>query len=227
MLLRLLISTMAIFLASVASADTATRVSQECGACHALEEPDFETLGITERLQRQAPPLYFAGNKYRVEWLEQWLQSPEQIFPAGYLPYAPVKTTPEGDIPDTEALHQHLVLDSDSAQEVAAYLMTLTGRQALVEGASYTPGNLAMRMGAMDFRRFKGCNACHQEVIGEGGLSGPLLHNAWQRLQPEYIDSFISDPSAWDPNTIMPRLEMNEAAVQKLVDYLRLIGEEQ
>lgn len=215
----------AVLLAPALHAQDAT---QACAACHALSEPDTATLGISERLQRQAPPLWYAGNKYQEAWLVDWLQAPTPLHPAGYFPgNTALVHTPEGDVPDTEQRHQHEALSAADAEAVAAELMALRPHDALISAVDYSPGNLALRMGTMDFRKFKGCQACHQDAEGEGGFSGPELHTAWQRLQPAYIVSFISDPKAWDANTIMPRMDMNAAAVHKLADYLRLIGGEQ
>lgn len=208
-------------------ADGAATTQEQCAACHALSEPDFAALGLSERLERKAPPLYYAGNKYRPEWLQQWLQQPERIFPAGYFPNAALTSTEEGDVIDTAKLPQHLALDAATATEVSEYLLTLRARDALVADLTYTEGKQALRMATMDFRKFKGCDSCHQDAQGEGGFSGPVLYNAWQRLQPVYLLSFIKDPHAWDPNTIMPRMDMNDAAVSKLVDYLRMTGGEE
>ena len=38
-------------------------VQENCASCHALTEPDFESLGIEARAERKAPPLYYAGDK--------------------------------------------------------------------------------------------------------------------------------------------------------------------
>lgn len=227
-LIKPLLAGLGLALACQAHADGAATVAEACAGCHALEAPDFATLGIAERLQRKAPPLYYAGNKYRPGWLEQWLQDPQGIYPAGYFPaQAAVRKTPEGDVPDTTALYRHEPLDAATAAKVAAHLMTLRPHDALIAAVDYTPGKVAQRMGSMDFRKFKGCDSCHQDEAGKGGFSGPVLYNSWQRLQPEYMVSFIQNPSAWDPNTIMPRMEMVPAAVSKLVNYLKLIGGEE
>lgn len=196
----------------------------ECGSCHSLAKPDFGSLGIAERLERKAPPLWYAGNKFRDGWLAEWLQAPTAILSAGYFPNAAIRHLPDGDVPDPDKLYRHAPLPKAQAEAIAAELMSLKPHDALIAAVKYEPGTVAKRMGAMDFNKFKGCQACHQDAPGEGGLSGPELHTAWQRLQPEYIVSFIADPRAWDPNTIMPRMEMNDAAIHKLADYLKLIG---
>ena len=207
-------------------AEGAASAQQKCASCHALEQPDYEGLGIAERLQRQAPPLYFAGNKYREEWLLDYLQSPQTIHPGGYFPEVAMKVTSEGDMPDADTLHQHLSMDAAEAGQVTAFLMSLQPHDELLADDSYVPATVALRMAQMDFRKFKGCDACHQDAPGEGGFSGPQLYDAWQRLQPGYLSSFIQNPVAWDPNTTMPVPQMNEAAVHKLVNYLKLTGEE-
>lgn len=226
--LKCLAGVLGLALAGPAMADAASEAQASCGQCHALEAPDYAALGVAERLERLAPPLYFAGNKYREGWLESWLQNPEPIYAAGYFPgNAAIKSTPQGDVPDPEALYRHEPLDADQAAEIAGWLMSLRPHDELLAAAPYEEGRTALRLATMDFRKFKGCNSCHQDAAGEGGFSGPILYGAWQRLQPDYMTSFISDPTAWDPNAIMPRLEMNAAAVSKLVDYLRLIGGEE
>lgn len=226
-LTRAAASALGLLLSWQAWADGAATVNDQCAGCHALTGPEVATLDISERLARKAPPLYYAGNKYREEWLQQWLQNPQRLYLAGYFPNAFVQSTAEGDVPDTAALPVHPQLDAAAASEVAEYLMTLRAHDDLIAAATYTEGKTALRMAAMDFRKFKGCDSCHQDGPDTGGFSGPVLYNAWQRLQPTYMVSFIRDPRAWDPNTIMPRMEMNAAAVNKLVDYLRLIGGEE
>nr|PZN65136.1 MAG: cytochrome C [Pseudomonadota bacterium] len=215
-----------LFAASLAACVPAAAAGAQaaCGGCHALSRPDFDRLGITERLERKAPPLWYAGNKYRREWLVQWLQAPTRLLAAGYFPNAAIRSTAEGDEPDPDRLPKHPALSRAEAESVADELMAKKPHDALIAAARYEPGSVNRRMGAMDFGKFKGCQACHQDEPGKGGLSGPELYTAWQRLTPEYIVSFIADPKAWDPNTIMPRMEMNDAAISKLADYLKLIG---
>lgn len=206
-------------------ADGAALVEENCAGCHALT-PAGENAGIAERGQRAAPPLHYAGNKFRETWLVAWLQQPARIRPAGYYPPDHVTVTDDGDVIDESSLPDHPVLGADDAVAATAYLMTLRAGDALIDADSYEPGTVALRMGMMDFRRFKGCNACHQDAVDDGGLSGPMLYDAWNRLQPAFMSSYIQDPTAWDPHSLMPVPNMNEAAVHKLVHYLKAIGEQ-
>ena len=209
-----------------AHADVAGDVKQQCGSCHALDH-DYAKAPTHERAERKAPPLDYAGNKFRREWLFSWLQNPVRLRPAGAFPPAHAKPSADGDVVDTATLVKHPVLDAAQAGKVADYLMTLTPFDTLIKAETYQPGTIAQRMGQMNFGKFKGCDGCHQDAPDKGGVSGPELYTAWQRLQPAFISAYIAQPAAWDPHTMMPVGDANTAAVHKLANYLKLIGEKQ
>lgn len=208
-----------------AGAQSQGLLQEKCAACHALGAPDYKSAGLKERIERKGPPLFYAGNKFRAEWLVQWLQKPERIRPAGVFPPAHVKAGPKGDVVDEASLPAHPALGAAEAQSVAAQLMTLKPFDSLVQAATYEPGSVNPRLGQMDFGKFKGCDGCHQDAPGRGGISGPELYTAWQRLQPKFIAAFIAAPNAWDPHAMMPAPELQPEAVHKLANYLKLIGE--
>lgn len=208
-----------------AHADTAAEVKVQCGSCHALEAPDYAALGIRERIERKGPPLHYAGNKFRREWLVSWLQNPVRIRPAGVYPPANVRVTAEGDVIDEARLSKHPALPPSQAEAVADYLMGLRPFDDRIKAQTYQPGSIALRLGQMNFGKFKGCDGCHQDAPGRGGVSGPELYTAWQRLQPAFISAYIADPAAWDPYSMMPKGDLNEDSVHKLANYLKAIGE--
>ena len=216
----------ALSLPVAAQADPAALVQEKCAACHALAAPDAAA-GPAERAQRKAPPLHYAGNKFRRDWLAAWLQKPVRIRPAGVFPPAHAQSTAKGDVVDAAALPPHPALAAAEAEAAADYLMTLKPLEKLIQAENYEPGGIALRMGQMNFGKFKGCDGCHQDAPGRGGVSGPELHTAWQRLQPKYISAYIGNPTAWDPHSMMPGAEMNAANVHKLANYLKAIGEKQ
>jgi mono/diheme cytochrome c family protein len=209
-----------------AAADGAGLAAAQCAACHDLERPDYEALGLAERAERKAPPLFYAGNKFREEWLVAWLQDPRRIRPGGVFAPAHAVGTPEGDVIDEETLADHPALRADDAEAVAEHLMALRPFDDLLAAQGYEPGSVPLRLGQMNFSKFKGCDSCHQDAPDFGGFSGPELYTAWERLQPAFIASYIADPTAWDPNTMMPRGSLNAEEVHKLADYLKALAEE-
>lgn len=219
-----LLAGLALSLPVAAFAD-ASLVESRCAECHALTRPDYDALGISERAGRKGPPLFYAGNKYREEWLVQWLQRPERIWPGGVFAPAHAISTPEGDVIDEASLPEHPALSAADAESAAKYLMTLRPFDELIAAQGYEPGTIAMRIGQMNFSKFKGCDSCHRDAPDYGGVSGPELYTAWERLQPGYIAAYIADPIAFDPHSIMPKAGLPPEEVKKLADYLKAVSE--
>ena len=53
-----------------------------------------------------------------------------------------------------------------------------------------------------------------------GGISGPSLTEAGERLNPDWIYARIDDPRYWDPKTWMPKIEMSHAKRELLTLFL-------
>jgi cytochrome c2 len=207
-------------------ADGGDLVREQCAACHTLTAEAVTTTDLSERAARKGPPLHFAGDKFRPEWLVAWLQAPTRLWPAGVVPADHVKPGANGDEPDAATLPDHPALDAEVARQATDYLMTLTPYAERLAAVTYEPGSIAAKMGEMNFGKFKGCDGCHQYAPAKGGLSGPELHTAWKRLNPRFMAAFIQDPVAFDPHTLMPRAGLNDAEVAKLADFLKLAGEQ-
>ncbi len=216
----------ALLLPILGLADPAADARASCGGCHALEQPADEALTLEERRDRAAPPLFYAGNKFREEWLAAWLAAPERIRPGGVFAPAHTLSTPDGDVIDESTLPEHPALGEAEAASMAAYLMTLTPFDDLLAQQNYTPGTVNVRMGQLNFSKFKGCDSCHRDEPDFGGVSGPELYTAWERLQPNFISAYIEDSTAFDKYTMMPRSGLNADEVHKLADYLKALAEE-
>lgn len=209
---------------AVSADDGMALLQRDCAGCHDLAGPAPTTVeGVW---QRGGPDLFYAGNKYRREWLEQWLQRPQRIRPAGMYYGRHVRSGDNGDEIDEATLAPHPALGAADAAAVADALMTLRAGDDLIVAGAYQPDTIPLSMGEMMFDKFRGCLACHEIEPGYGGLSGPEVHTAALRLQEDYLISFMRDPQAWDPRSFMPNRRLNEADLQKLVHYLRALAEE-
>ncbi len=202
-----------------AAAQTGSEIIQsQCVACHAVSKP--ENPGIQHLWERQGPDLHYAGSKFNQDWLETWLENPVRIRPGGELYTKHLKTTDEEDAIDETTLKPHMKLSAGDAKAAAAYLMTLKAPEDLVVSGAYKGGKVNARMGAMFFNKLRGCGACHTATPGHGGASGPELITAAERLQPDYIYSYIKHPQAFDAGVWMPTLELSEADLQRLTGYI-------
>lgn len=223
MKLQVSILFLAIALSPVAvAADGNAILNKDCVSCHNLKGPAPQTL--KELHARKGPDLFYAGNKYREDWLASWLQKPQRIRPAGEFYGDHLKRGDKRDEVDASALKEHASLSKDDAAAVAAALMQLKPKSDLIAKEKLEPGAISGFMGEMVFDKFLGCSACHRYEADEGGLSGPELYTAAKRLQPEYIASYIRNPQAWDPKTWMPNKHVSDANIQKLVYFFESLG---
>jgi len=197
-------------------------LQEQCASCHALYGPAPQTL--SQFKARQGPDFFYAGNKYRKAWLVQWLQNPKRIRPAGIFYRDHIKPGEKRDEIDLSTLKPHIILDKSSAESVAEALMQLKANSELIAGAAFVPAGASL--GEMSFDKFYGCLGCHQIEPGYGGLSGPEVYTAARRLTPEYMSSFIANPQAWDPKTLMPKRDLQEGNIRNLVNYMLDLSKE-
>lgn len=208
---------------TVAVADGAQILETQCEGCHAIEKPGKADLNHI--WDRKGPDLYYAGNKFQHDWLVTWLQAPTRIRPGNEFYRKHIKSGADGDAIDSATLSEHPRLDKDKAESVATALMALTV-PGIVESGAFQGGEVSPTMGAMFFGKLRGCSACHQDAPDKGGLSGPELYSAAQRLQADYVYSYIKHPQTIDPHVWMPDLGSGEADLQRLTGYImQLKGE--
>lgn len=209
--------------AGALAADGEAMLAERCAGCHNLTGPAPATVEAVRT--RKGPDMFYAGNKYRREWLVAWLQKPTRIRPAGMFYGDHIKTGETWDVVDTATLPDHVALGKADAEAAAAALMRRTAKADLVAGVTVEPVSLSLMMGDLMFDKFKGCIACHMSGKDYGGFSGPELYTAYDRLQPAYIYSYMRNPQAWDPKVWMPNPGLQEIDLNKLVRYLELVAE--
>ncbi|WP_394780258.1 c-type cytochrome [Undibacterium sp.] len=204
---------------TAAAANGQDMLKQQCIACHAVAKPDKATL---DRLwERKGPDLHYAGDKFNREWLVAWLQNPSTIRPGGvmFAKLAKPSADKTADQIDAAQLAPHPKLSKDDAAAVADSLMALKV-DGLVEKGGFKNEPVNASFASMLFSKLRGCTSCHAAKPGTGGQSGPELYSAGERLQPDFVAAFIKDPQKFTPHVWMPKLDLNEADVQKLTGYI-------
>lgn len=194
-----------------ASADEGKKIfaGKKCGDCHKTEGPAAEKT-FEDKLKKKGPDLWFAGSKFKKEWLGEWMQNPQPIRP---LEYNSIEKTNPGN---------HPKLAKKEADEVTEYLLTLKSKDvqegAVQEGASNIQGKLA-------FEKKVSCFSCHKykkldKVVG--GLTGPSLADAGKRLQGDWIYAYLKNPKAFTPVKRMPVYEniINDGEMKGIAQYI-------
>lgn len=186
---------------------------RSCRGCHTFQhpgEPDVLAIDRTE-----GPDLSYAGTKFQASWLGRWLVAPTRLRPAGYLSYRYVTPTSRGDVVEPARIPRHPALSAEDAPAVAAFLQTL---KRPINPYPAGPPNESIRA-EVHFSKLLPCGGCHQARVGAGGISGPELITAAERLDPDWLGSMVADPGAWRPG-IMPAADIRAEQVGALVQYL-------
>lgn len=192
----------------------------KCAACHSLTKP---VDGGPERVvNRKGPDLYYSAVKFNKDWLVGWLQKPTVIRQGGAAFMNVVKPGAPGtpDVIDATKLQPHLALSAEEAAAAADALMDLGKGDDVVSKGAYKQDPPNNSMATLLFNKLRGCSSCHSNKQGSGGASGPELYTAGDRLQPDFIVEYIRNPQKFDPHVWMPKLDLNEADIQKLTGYL-------
>ncbi len=169
-------------------------ISNACNACHISAGP-VDPLPVTERSAIQGPPLWFAGNKFRADWLVGWLQTP-----------TPIRRVVYGTL--VVAPNEHPSLSPPESQDVTDYLMTLT--DGAVSIGVVEPAILNRRrmfQGERLFNKKQVCFGCHEYPSRQGnigGFTGPSLVGAGDRLKEDFVYALFMDPIRFYPNGRMP-----------------------
>ena len=81
------------------------------------------------------------------------------------------------------------------------------------------PSKALIKVGKDLFYEEYGCHACH--IIGdEGGIYGPSLNNAGNRLKPDWVYALLNDPQAMDPTSIIPDFGIPPEYAKALTAYI-------
>lgn len=201
------------------AANGAELLKNQCIACHAVSKP--ASFSKERLLERKGPDLYYAGAKFNRDWLVGWLQNPTVLRTGGAMFIHAVKPGEAGapDVMDPSKVAAHPKLSAEDATAAADALMALRDDSLVAKGA-FKGEALNASMAALLFNKLRGCASCHSAKPGVGGQSGPELYSAGDRLQPDFVVEYIRNPQKFDPHVWMPKLDLNDADVQKLSGYL-------
>lgn len=164
--------------------------AKKCASCHQAEGPAKEKT-IKDVLAKKGPELWYAGNKFKKEFLGGWLKDPRPIRPMEF--YSLTKTN-QGN---------HPKLSGPEAADVAEFLMGLKTPE--VKDAGIKPQ--ANQRGRIIFVKKQSCYGCHQvkeKGAVTGGLTGPSLQGAAERLSPDWVYAYLSNPRVFKPVRDMP-----------------------
>ena len=198
--------------ASPVQADSTLPEKQGCSSCHrfsAEESPE----------PRKGPDLFYAGDKFQKSWLVKFLQIPVVVRKAG------TSTDPDFLKASSTPAPPHPTLSSKEALAMVDYLMSLSVPNIAkgdVDDAPLTKGN-KVRIKIL-FERNYGCIACHEGINlagqARGGISGPSLANAGNRLTADWVFNWLKTPKKFLARGRMPFFNLDDESAIKLTKYI-------
>ena len=223
----LLIAALVSWAPPAAAKDTDVLQQLGCTDCHAVAAPAPDARSLGAYASRKGPDFFYAGSKYRPEFLRAWLAKPTPIRPAGLHPAERTRTEANGDmLIDAERGAAHPVVPAAQVDAVVSALQHLEWGKEQLPKEPPAKAQVPRALAEMNFVKFKGCGSCHRTGAASPPVSGPDLFDAYARLRPEFLTSYVADPQAWDPVAPMPGYALPPAEVAKLVAYLRMLSED-
>ena len=149
-----------------------------------------------------APVLSRVGEKVYGPWLARWLKRPKDYLPDTIMPFF--------DLPP---------------EEIEALQAFLLHRQEKSPAAVMTAGPTDAAAGEKLFGQV-GCLGCHK-VAERGGTFGPDLTRVAEKIGSPWLVSWIKNPLAYDPETVMPDFRLEPAQRREIAAYVLTLGKKE
>ena len=187
---------------------------KNCSACHRLSKVGKEKKG---------PDLFYAGNKFQGAWLEEYLQNPVALRKTGTI------NNPDFLKEGLKKLQQHPILNKNDAVNITQELMAMTLPGLSEEQINpLTKGQIAKTK--YEFERTFSCISCHQSLnlAGKprGGISGPSLINAGNRLKENWVANWLKNPKIFSNKSRMPVYKMDNETRLRFTKFIMTLKKE-
>ena len=214
---KILVMALSVMLASAGAAAAADgkAIVSKCGSCHKLAGPAAKT--IAEVMARKAPDLFYAGSKFKKDWLVKYIQAPTTLRPGGVVYVNSMTTEGEADVVKNPPKCDSKLSAGDAAA-AADYLMTL--KDASMKEGAFKAQEVKKAKARSVMMKDEACNACHVFPGKGGGVSCPTFEGIGERLNPDWMYSFIQNPQHWDPKVWMAKRDFDDATLQLMVNFL-------
>ncbi len=150
-----------------------------------------------------APDLSYEGSRAQRQWIINFMKNPGTLRPTL-----------------TVRMPQFNMSDQD-ASTIADFLeMVMQSPQ--VDKSSVNPGDFTSPMASLGKQLYEvkyQCQSCHT-IGATGGYVGPALTDVASWMTPAWIEAWLKNPQALEPDAIEPRRDFTPPEIQALTAYL-------
>ncbi len=184
-----------------------------CYACHKIEG--------WQHLEKPGPALSKVTSKVlSKDWIKNWIWAPQAFNPESRMPQ--FFDQPNNSAPEFRARNQAEV------NAMAEYIVKSNTSYKPIQ--KFAGGNSA---NGKDLIQTIGCVGCHTvEGLDEqwnkvGQKAGPYLTGLGSKVDPDWLVSWLKQPSHYDPTTIMPSFRLTDKEANDIASYLLSFKNEQ
>jgi len=187
---------------------------RKCSACHRLTKKEISKSG---------PDLFYSGNKFQSNWLMQYLQNPVILRKAG--------TSSNPGFLKGEFKISHPVLSKKDAIQITRELMTMVLPEMPDETSNLKELSKGQKTKTKyEFERTFSCISCHQSLNlagkSRGGISGPSLIDAGNRLQAIWVANWLKNPKMFSEKNRMPIYKMDDETRLRFTQFIMALKKE-
>ena len=162
-----------------------------CYGCHPIEGFD------KDKNRMIGPDLIEISSKVNPGWLVSWLQGPKGFRTSTRMP--------------------DFKLSESDAMAITSYLWQ--NSEGFEPGEPEEFDEETVEEGAFIFESI-GCLACHSDIEEDGKIHGPNLARIGEKINYEYLVSWLLEPKKHQPRTRMPDLRLDEEDAQYVAAFL-------
>jgi cbb3-type cytochrome oxidase cytochrome c subunit len=177
-----------------------------CVRCHLVKQPDGTTMSATDN----PPSLVHIAEKTTREWIYSWVKDPQR--------YSAVATMPNFGLSDNDA------------EDIAAFLISQSTPSAVSTAVAALSTKVHGPEAQQAGERIYGealCASCHavhntlQNLAGQLQKPhlGPDLTRIGSKVKSSWLEAWLSDPTTYNPATVMPRYRFNAQQAGLLTAY--------
>jgi mono/diheme cytochrome c family protein len=186
-----------------------------CLGCHKLSG--------YEKPERVGPAIARIGEKVNREWLIKWLKKPKDYLPETKMPRFRLSDEEIGYVADYLMSDKSVIELTPPSRTIGTPPLKIRGGRGSYDSGEFSSSSL-IQDGEKLVNEL-GCLGCHK-INEKGAAFGPDFSGIGNKVNPEWLQSFLKNPKSYDEKTIIPDFKLTEKDIPSITAYLMSLKRE-